>query len=178
MTNKTLEQRITRLEKLLLNESVKLDSLTVFAYSTSRSDREQYILDQLSALKNGSRLLGIGNRGYTFVVTKIDDDQYKYQYGANLSDVHSPKMIIDDILRDRTSFFELPRSIKLVKNNAIHYDDDLVVVYRNDKEIYSGEEDDEPMKRERWRFSPDFGLYWITDYSSRSLYTKTKLTQD
>lgn len=38
--------------------------------------REKYILDQLSKLKPRSKLLGIGDREYIFIVTKIDDSNY------------------------------------------------------------------------------------------------------
>ena len=168
----TLAQRVEILEKLILNESVELDTITVFRQPTS--DRAQYVTDQLSKLENGSRLLGIGNRGYTFVITKIDDNQYEYNYNDGSTDVYSPKLVINDCLRDRTNFYEIPRSVKLIKNNAINYEDDIVDVYRNGKKIYSGEEDYEPMKRERWRYNPNFGLYWLTDFSTSSIYIKVK----
>ncbi len=167
----TLEQRVERLEQFILNESIELDTITVFKQPTS--DRAQYVTNQLSKLENGSRLLGIGNRGYAFVVTKIDDSQYEYNYG-NSTDVYSHKLVVDDCLRDRTNFYEIPRSIKLIRNNAINYEDDFVDVYRNGKKIYSGEEDYEPMKRERWRYNPNFGLYWFTDFSTGSIYIKVK----
>ena len=40
-------------------------------------NREKYILDQLSKLKPRSKLLGIGDRDYVFIVTKIDDSNYE-----------------------------------------------------------------------------------------------------
>lgn len=172
MSRELLERRLLRLEKLILNESVKLDSITVFRQP--ESDRRQYILGQLLKLKPGSRLMGIGNRGYIFIATKIDDDNYEFAYNSSSRDVYGPSSIVGDILRDRNSFFELPKSIKLVKNNSIRYDDDEVVVYRNGKKIYSGLEDDEPMKREPWRFNSEFGFYWLTDYSTNSIYIKVK----
>ena len=172
MSRESLERRLLRLEKLLLNESAKLDSITVF--DRPSSEREQYILDQLSKLRPGSRLLGIGDRGYTFIVTKIDDDQYEFAFSSSSKSVFKPRSIVDNILRDRDDFFEFPKSIKLTQKNAINYDDDIVVVYKNGRKIYSGEEDSEPMKREYWRFNSDFGFYWLREYSSHSIYIKAK----
>lgn len=172
MSKESLERRLLRLEKLLLNESAKLDSITVF--DRPSSEREQYILDQLSKLRSGSRLLGIGDRGYTFIVTKIDDDQYEFAFSSSSKSVFKPSSVVNNILRDRDDFFEFPKSVKLIQKNTISYDDDTVVVYKNGKKIYSGEEDNEPMKRERWRFNSDFGFYWLRDYSSHSIYIKAK----
>ena len=172
MIRKSLEQRVLLLEKLLLNESANLDSITVF--DRPSSERKQYVLDQLSKLKPGSKLLGIGNRGYTFIVTKIDDDQYEFAFSSSSKSVFKHDSVVDNILRDRNSFYEFPKSIKLIQKNAISYDDDTVVVYKNCKKIYSGEENSEPMKRESWRFSSDFGFYWLIDYSSHSIYIKAK----
>lgn len=39
-----------------------------------------------------------------------------------------------------------------VKTKHINFDDDLVIVYDGDKEIYRGIEDYEPMKDEDWRW--------------------------
>ena len=64
--------------------------------------------------------------------------------------------------------------MKLIKKNSIDYDDDTVIVYKNGKKIYSGEEDSEPLKREDWKFNSDFGFYWLVDYSSNSIYIKVK----
>lgn len=172
MSRESLERRLLRLEKLLFNESTKLDSITVF--DSPSSEREQYILDQLSKLRPGSRLLGIGDMSYTFIVTKIDDDQYEFAFSSSSKSVFKSRSVVDNILRDRDDFFEFPKSIKLIQKNAINYDDDIVVVYKNGKKIYFGEEDDEPMKREDWKFNSDFGFYWLRDYSSNSIYIKAK----
>lgn len=172
MSIKSLEHRLLRLENMLLNESVKLDLTTVFDHP--KPDREKYILDQLSKLKTRSKLLGIGDRGYIFIVTKIDDNNYEFAFNSSSKSIFKPDSIIDDILRDRNSYYEFPKSVKLIQKNAINYDDDIVVVYKNGKKIYSGEEDDEPMKREDWIFNSDFGFYWLVDYSSNSIYIKVK----
>lgn len=172
MVHKMYKDRKFILEKLILNESVKLDSITVFKQPSP--EREHYILDQLLKLKPGSRLLGVGNRGYTFVVTKIDNNQYEFAFSSSSKSIFKPISIVSDILRDRNDFYELPKSVKLVKNNSINYDDDEVIVYKDGKKIYSGEEDYEPMKRERWRFNSDFGFYWLADYLSCSIYIKVR----
>ena len=172
MSIKSLERRLFRLEKMLLNESVKLDLTTVFDHP--KPDREKYILDQLSKIKPRSKLLGIGDRGYIFIVTKIDDNNYEFAFNSSSKSIFKPDSIIDDILRDRYSYYEFPKSVKLIKKNSIDYDDDTVIVYKNGKKIYSGEEDDEPMKREDWIFNSDFGFYWLVDYSSNSIYIKVK----
>ena len=137
-------------------------------------NREKYIIDQLSKLKPRSKLLGIGDRDYIFIVTKIDDSNYEFTFNSSLKSVFKTRSVVDNILRDRDDFFEFPKSIKLIQKNAINYDDDIVVVYKNGKKIYSGEEDDEPMKREDWIFNSDFGFYWLVDYSSNSIYIKVK----
>lgn len=172
MSRELLERRLLRLEKLVFTESSKLDSTTVFKQPSY--EREQYILDQLLKLRPGSRLLGVGNRGYTFIVSKIDDNQYEFSFNNSSKNIFKPISIVSDILRDRNDFYEFPKSVKLIQNNSINYDDDIVVVYKDGKKIYSGEEDDEPMKRERWRFNSDFGFYWLVDYSSHSIYIKVK----
>ena len=172
MSIKLLERRLLRLENILLNESVKLDLTTVFDHP--KPDREKYILDQLSKLKIRSKLLGIGDRGYIFIVTKIDDNNYEFAFNSSSKSIFKPDSIIDDILRDRNSYYEFPKSVKLIKKNSIDYDDDTVIVYKNGKKIYSGEEDDEPMKREDWIFNSDFGFYCLVDYSSNSIYIKVK----
>lgn len=168
----TLEKRLERLESLIFNESVKLDSTSVF--NRDPIEREHYILDQLSLIKNGTRLLGIGNRGYTFIVTKVSDDKYKFLFG-DLSDTFNARSIVRDILVDRIEFYEFPKDIKFIRNNAIDYDDDYVIVYRNNKKIFSGENDHDPMKREPWRFNSDLGFYWLVDHISNILYIRVKV---
>ena len=103
MSRESLERRLLRLEKLLLNESAKLDSITVF--DRPSSEREQYILDQLSKLRPGSRLLGIGDMSYTFIVTKIDDSNYEFTFNSSSKSVFKPRSVVDNILRDRDDFF-------------------------------------------------------------------------
>ena len=43
----------------------------------------------------------------------------------------------------------------------IQYEDDLVKVYVGDKEVYSGLEDYEPMKREMWLWDDANGEYTL-----------------
>ena len=119
MSIKSLERRLLRLEKMLLNESVKLDLTTVFDHP--KPDREKYILDQLSKLKPRSKLLGIGDRGYIFIITKIDDNNYEFAFNSSSKSIFKSDSIIDDILRDRNSYYEFPKSVKLIKKNSRHY---------------------------------------------------------
>lgn len=137
-------------------------------------NREKYILDQLSKLKPRSKLLGIGDRDYIFIVTKIDDSNYEFTFNSSSKSVFKPDFIVSDVLHDRNSYYEFPKRVRLIKRNSIDYNDDTVIVYKNDKKIYSVEEDDEPMKREDWIFNSDFGFYWLVDYSSNSIYIKVK----
>ena len=137
-------------------------------------NREQYILDQLSKLKPRSKLLGIGDRDYIFIVTKIDDSNYKFTFNSFSNSVFKPDYIVSDILHDRNNYYEFPKSVRLIKRNSIDYDDDTVIVYKNDKKSYSCEEDSEPVKIEDWKFNSDFGFYWIVDHSSNSIYIKVK----
>lgn len=64
--------------------------------------------------------------------------------------------------------------MRLIKRNSIDYDDDTVIVYNNGKKIYSGEDVNEPVKREDLEFNSDFGFYLLVDYSSNSIYIKVK----
>ena len=122
-------------------------------------NREKYIIDQLSKLRPGSRLLGIGDRDYIFIVTKIDDNNYEFTFNSSLKSVFKPDYIVSYILCDRNNYYEFPKSVRLIKRNSIDYDDDTVIVYKNSKKIYSGEYDSEPLKREDWKFNSDFGFY-------------------
>ena len=137
-------------------------------------NREKYILDQLSKLKPRSKLLGIGDRDYIFIVTKIDDSNYEFAFNSSSKSIFKSDYIVSDILHYRNNYYEFPKSVRLIKRNSIDYDDDTVIVYKNGKKIYSGEEDSEPMKREDWKFNSDFGFYWLIDYSSNSIYIKVK----
>ena len=137
-------------------------------------NREKYIIDQLSKLKPRSKLLGIGDRDYIFIVTKIDDSNHEFTFNSSLKSVFKPDYIVSDILHDRNNYYEFPKSVRLIKRNSFDYDDCTVIVYKNGKKIYSGEEDSEPMKREDWKFNSDFGFYWIVDHSSNSIYIKVK----
>ena len=46
--------------------------------------------------------------------------------------------------------------MRLIKRNSFDYNDDTVIVYKNDKKIYSGEDDSEPVKREERRLDIQF----------------------
>ena len=137
-------------------------------------NREKYILDQLSKLKSRSKLLGIGDRDYIFIVTKIDDSNYEFTFNSSSKSVFKPDYIASDILHDRSNYYEFPKSVRLIKRNSFDYDDDTVIVYKNCKKIYSCEDGSEPVKREDFKFNFDFGFYWLVDYSSNSIYIKVK----
>lgn len=137
-------------------------------------NREKYILDQLSKLKPRSKLLGIGDRDYIFIVTKIDDSSYEFTFNNSSKSVFKPDSIVRDVLRGRNNYYEFPKRVRLIKRNSIDYDDDTVIVYKNGKKIYSGEDCSEPVKREDWKFNYDFEFYWLVDYSSYSIYIKVK----
>lgn len=83
--------------------------------------------------------------------------------------------IVSDILCDINNYYEFQKRVRLIKRNSIDYDDDTVIVYKNGKKIYSGEDVSEPMKREDRKFNSDFGFYWLVDYSSYSIYIKVKV---
>ena len=128
-------------------------------------NREKYIIDQLSKLKPRSKLLGIGDRGYIFIVTKIDDSNYEFTFNSSSKSVFKPDSVVSDVLRGRNNYYEFPKRVRLIKRNSIDYYDDTVIVYKNGKKIYSGEDCSEPVKREYWKFDYDFGFYWLVDYS-------------
>lgn len=89
--------------------------------------------------------------------------------------VFKPDSIVSDVLHGRNSYYEFPKRVRLIKRNSIDYDDDTVIVYKNGKKIYSGEDVSEPMKREDLKFNSDFGFYWLVDYSSYFIYIKVKV---
>ena len=68
-------------------------------------NREKYILDQLSKLKQRSKLLDIGDRDYIFIVTKIDDSNYKFTFNSFSNSVFKPDYIVSDILHDRNNYY-------------------------------------------------------------------------
>ena len=153
-------------------QNVMLNEVTVFNLESSK--RESYIRNELAKLKSGSKLIGIGDRGYTFIVTKIDYDNYECLFGK-YKDIVSTKSIINNILREKVSFYNFPNSINIEYKNVIEDDDDEVVVYKNNEKIYLGEEQNEPMKNESWRFCKDYGIYWYIGYPSINFYLKQKL---
>lgn len=119
-------------------------------------NREKYILDQLSKLKPRSKLLGIGDIDYIFIVTKIDDSNYEFTFNSSSKSVFKPDSIVSDVLHGRNNYYEFPKRVRLIKRNSIDYYDDTVIVYKNGKKIYSGEDCSEPVKREDRKFNYDF----------------------
>lgn len=57
-----------------------------------------------------------------------------------------------------------PISVPMSKRKRIEFEDDIVAVYRDDEEIYKGMEDDEPMKREPWKYDDSTKTYSIPGY--------------
>ena len=55
------------------------------------------------------------------------------------------------------------RSYKSYNRKRIETEDDLVLVFRDDSEIYRGEEDYEPMKDENWRWDNSLQAYTLDD---------------
>lgn len=51
------------------------------------------------------------------------------------------------------------RSYKSYNRKRLETEDDLVIVFRDDSEIYRGEEDYEPMKDEDWRYDNSIQAY-------------------
>lgn len=51
---------------------------------------------------------------------------------------------------------------EITGSGRINYDDDLVRVYKDGKEIYSGLEDDEPMNRENWKYDSSTKSYKLS----------------
>lgn len=114
------------------------------------------------------------DRGYIFIVTKIDDSNYDFIFNSSSKSVFKLDSIASNILCDRNNYYEFQKNVRLIKRNSIDYYDDTVIAYKNGKKIYSGEYCSEPVKREDWKFNYDFGFYWIVDYSSNSIYIKVK----
>lgn len=165
-----LEARVRKLESLLL-EAHKLD-YTVIS-NVRPSDRPAHIEAGLNELKPGDKLLMTGSRGSVAVVIKVADNSFdvirgESSYNFNNSD------IVDNVVRDGNNLHEMPKSIKLVPNSSIEYEDDKVVVYQGKKKVFAGIEDDEPMKRKDWKYTKSVGLYYLIDYADDKIYYKVK----
>ena len=53
---------------------------------------------------------------------------------------------------------------KAIKRTIINFDDDLVIVYEDDNEIYRGIEDYSPMKDENWQWDTETQSYTLDNY--------------
>ena len=53
---------------------------------------------------------------------------------------------------------------KSLQRRRIDYDDDLVIVYEDEREIYRGMEDYEPMKDELWQWDQSTQSYTLDKY--------------
>lgn len=160
LNGRRLESRIRRLESLLI-EAHKLDNISTS--NIKLSDRAQHINAGLDELKKGDKLLMTGSRGSVAVVTKLSDNSFEVIRGES-SYNFSNSDIIDNVVRNGNNLHEMPKSIKLVPNSSIEYEDDKVSVYQGKKKIFAGIEDDEPMKRKDWKYIKSVGLYYFIDY--------------
>lgn len=170
LNSRRLENRIRRLESLLL-EAHKLDYITIS--NLKSADRTQHINAGLDELKKGDKLLMTGSRGSVAVVTKVADNSFEVIRGESSYNFNNSD-IVDNVVRDGNNLHEMPKSIKLVPNSSIEYEDDKVVVYQGKKKVFAGIEDDEPMKRKDWKYIKSVGLYYLIDYADDKIYYKVK----
>lgn len=55
------------------------------------------------------------------------------------------------------------RSYKSYNRKRLETEDDLVIVFRDDSEIYRGEDDYEPMRDENWKWDNSIQAYKLED---------------
>lgn len=129
----------------------------------------QKLKSTLAQVPVGRYILALGNRGYNTGYYKVDADNIKWLYNDEL---HK----ITGYWSTENSYFILPANFQ--PSERINYDDDDVVVYEisnSDDMIYSGLEDYEPMKNERWKYCKELGMYYLIDYANHEVYIKWKV---
>lgn len=117
----------------------------------------------------GRYILVLGKRGYCTGYLKLNRNTFKWLYNGESKTVGSYWETSD-------TYIILPEDLK--PSTKINYDDDDVKVWEvKDYSllIYEGIEDYEPMKDEDWKFCSELGIYYLSDYSSRTTYIKMKV---
>lgn len=140
------------------------------------------------AIPNNYNVTAFGNRGVVVRGVKSGKDLI-VQWADGKSSKFDGAWYLKSNSEDKENFIfsenEAPRDIKYTdiandfgkkhtfkktessigKGKKIEFEDDLVVVYKDGKEIYKGIEDDEPMKRENWSWSSKDGCYKFKNYT-------------
>lgn len=135
----------------------------------SKSELNGKLRELLDEIPVGRYILAVGERGYNTGYQKISSTIFKWMYNNDKKDILSYWDTSD-------SYIVLPSDFE--PTSKIRYEDDIVQVYRlfnSDDEIYRGEEDYEPMKKEDWKFCKDLKLYYIVDYMKHTTYIKWKV---
>ena len=58
----------------------------------------------------------------------------------------------------------MQREYKTYDRKRIDFEDDFVIVFEDDKQIYKGTEDYEPMKDADWKWDPSENVYRFDKY--------------
>lgn len=72
--------------------------------------------------------------------------------------------IIKGMTRHLNESYKLVEDYTKYPRTRINFEDDIVIVYDGDKEIYKGLEDYEPMKDEDWRWDNATQSYVLGNY--------------
>lgn len=113
-------------------------------------------------------ILVIGSKGYNTGYQKISKDTFNWLYNNEDKE-------LDSYWETSDAYIVLPKDFK--PGDRIDYEDDQVKVweiFHSDEEIYSGIEDEDPMKDENWIFCEDLGIYYLTDYKQGKNYIYIK----
>lgn len=136
---------------------------------TSKSELKSKLIAILDEIPVGRYILVVGARGYNTAYLKTSEDEFKWMY-------NNESKKLDTYWSTSDIYVVLPAGLE--PSSKIKYEDDMVQVYElfnREDEIYFGEEDYEPMKREKWNFCKDIGIYYIVDYTRHTTYIKRKV---
>lgn len=158
--------------KIYIRASINSELMQISINSVNggtRSKLKHELASILAKVPPSRYILVIGTRGYSTGYLKLDANKYKWLYNEQIKD-------IDSYWETSDTYVVLPESFE--PSSRINYDDDIVKVYElgeDNKEIYSGLEDYEPMKDEDWKFCKDLGTYYLADYAAHKIYIKRKV---
>lgn len=145
-------------KKAFSKKIVEISEKTGWDYYDSEKEREDAIkqfekeMDGYDPSWVSDLLAGMKSRAKDDATVKEIESLEK-----EMKDLNSEK-------KEKTKSKSDPISVPLSKRKRIEFEDDIVAVYRGDKEIYKGMEDDEPMKDEPWRYDTTTKTYSIPSY--------------
>ena len=137
----------------------------------SKSELSEKLLYLLNQIPLNRYILVLGDKGYNTGYLKSHQSLYDWLYNGQIKE-------IDSYWDTSDTYIVLPEDFKV--GYPIEYEDDNVTVWDisfTDKKIYSGIEDEEPMKDDDWEYCEDLGCYYLTRYHNNKhyIYIKAKM---